>query len=66
MAHFVSAVEIRRTCRTIEHFLWMSDKKMLERRTKCPIENDEKKQNSSDHKGQQLGFMSSRSFCRHS
>ena len=27
---------------------------------------DEKKQNISDHIGQQLDFMSSRCFCRHS
>ena len=40
--------------------------KMLEYQTKCPTENDEKKRNSSDHKGQQLGFMSSHFFCRHS
>ena len=40
--------------------------KMLECWTKCPAENiknihleDEKKQNISDHKGQQLDFMSS-------
>ena len=26
---------------------------------------DEKKRNTSDHKGQQLGFMSSRCFCGH-
>ena len=26
----------------------------------------EKKQNTSDHKGQQLGFMSTCCFCRHS
>ena len=37
---FNSAVEICQTCRTIGHFLWMSDKKkMLECRTKCPTEN---------------------------
>ena len=29
---------------------------MLECRTKCPTENDEKKQNSSDHKGTTIRF----------
>ena len=34
-----SGVEIRRTCRTIGHFLWINVRqKMLECRTKCPTE----------------------------
>ena len=47
--------------------------KMFKCRTKCPTEKnknirliDEKKRNTSDLKGQQLGLMSSRCFCRHS
>ena len=63
-----SAVEIRRT---IGHFLWMSDKnvrvpdQMSDKKYKNIHLVDEKKQNTSDHKGQQLGFRSSRCFCRH-
>ena len=47
--------------------------KILQCWTKYPTENIknihlvyEKKQNTSDHKGQQLGFMSTCCFCRHS
>ena len=53
------------------HFLWMSDKndrvqdQMSDRKYKNIHLVDEKKQNTSDHKGQQLGFISSRCFCRH-
>ena len=54
-------------------FLMNVRQKMLECRTKCPTEiikninlMDEKKRSISDHIGQQLDFMSSRCFCRHS
>ena len=66
---FYSAVEIR-GIGPVGHgqsdIFYERPTKMLECRTKCPTENDEKKRNSIDHKGQQLGFMSSRCFCRHS
>ena len=65
-----SAVEINRSYRT---FFMNVRQKILQCWTKYPTENTknihfvyEKKQNTSDHKGQQLGFMSTCCFCRHS
>ena len=70
--HNISVVEIRRTCGPIGHFSRMSHKnvrvpdKMSDRKYKNIHLVDEKKRDTSDHKGQQLGFMSSSCFFRHS
>ena len=68
----ISVVEICRTCGPIGHFSRMSHKnvrvpdQMSDRKYKKIDLVDEKKRDTSDHKGQQLGFMSSSCFFRHS